>query len=482
MANKIHLDKLAEGVIAWNQWRAANPNISVDLSKVYLVHEISTRNKKMALRFLGALISLLVTLFLQQTKLTEYIIYFLEHNQLFIIAFSPIANLILYTIIRIFLIFIIVYIVFSGLVLMLNNSPGKINLININMKDVNLYGTDLEGVDLRYGDLSYADLRNANLSYLEAIGTDFSNADLTGACIANWNIDSSTNLNYVKCDYIYYQFNYETGKFDQRRPIDINSIFAPNEFTERVKIAEKALETIDLTFTEGIDWKAFFQSFNELRQQYPEQSIDIQGLERKNNTFIVRLEVNIESKVNSDLIKGTIETGFKEFYETNVKLLEAQYRKELQAKAEEIIFYRHQSTNLLEIIKQQVTRPINVEHIMSEIYNNDFKGANIGNFANKNEDNARQQANQHIYVSEQRQTLAEAATEIQSLLKQLEKNNPTATEAEIIAYVNDETTQSFKRRVISALQAGSETAIEEFLDNSYVNIFKAIIKAWIKPD
>jgi hypothetical protein len=64
----------------------------------------------------------------------------------------------------------------------------------------------------------------------------------------------------------------------------------------------------------------------------------------------------------------------------------------------------------------------------------------------------------------------------------LEQTNPTATESEKITYVNDETTPSFKRRVVGALQAGTEVAIEEFLDNSYVNVSKAIIKGWIKPE
>jgi hypothetical protein len=90
--------------------------------------------------------------------------------------------------------------------------------------------------------------------------------------------------------------------------------------------------------------------------------------------------------------------------------------------------------------------------------------------------------NNAFFQSEQKQTLAEAAAEIQQLLKQLEKTNPTATEYEKITYVNDETSPSFKRRVVGALQAGSEAAIEEFLDNSYVNIVKALVKGWIKPE
>ncbi|MEG3843233.1 hypothetical protein [Microcoleus sp. herbarium14] len=85
-------------------------------------------------------------------------------------------------------------------------------------------------------------------------------------------------------------------------------------------------------------------------------------------------------------------------------------------------------------------------------------------------------------ISEDEKTLAEAAAEIQKLLKQLEQTNPTATEPEKIAHVNDETTPCFKRRVVGALQAGTESAIEEFLDNPYVNVVKETFKGWIKPE
>ena len=86
------------------------------------------------------------------------------------------------------------------------------------------------------------------------------------------------------------------------------------------------------------------------------------------------------------------------------------------------------------------------------------------------------------YTSEQKQILLELAAHVKKILEQLEQNNPDATEEEKIIYLNDNTTPSFKRRVIGALQAAGETAIEEFLDNSYVNIGKATIKAWLKPE
>ncbi|MDT9338074.1 ALF repeat-containing protein [Trichodesmium erythraeum 21-75] len=96
--------------------------------------------------------------------------------------------------------------------------------------------------------------------------------------------------------------------------------------------------------------------------------------------------------------------------------------------------------------------------------------------------NNSQLINQSVHLTEQQKTLAEAATEIQRLLKQLEVSDPNATEVEIVAYVNDETTPSLKRRAVAALKSGSEAAIEEFLDNPYINVGKAIVKSWIKPE
>lgn len=80
---------------------------------------------------------------------------------------------------------------------------------------------------------------------------------------------------------------------------------------------------------------------------------------------------------------------------------------------------------------------------------------------------------------ERRQTLAEAADEIQQLLMQLEKSQPAATEAEKVAYVNDETPADLKSRLVNALKAGGEAAADDMLDNIYGSVFKAIIKGWI---
>ena len=127
------------------------------------------------------------------------------------------------------------------------------------------------------------------------------------------------------------------------------------------------------------------------------------------------------------------------------------------------------------------------------IYNNSGK-INMSDFQQKDGDTynvrqagavgkyARSDGNTFIQ-SEQKQTLAEAAEEIQNLLKQLEQTKPSATQSEMIAYVNDETTPSLKRRTSSALKSCSEAVIDEFvLDNKVLKVIKATVKGWVEGD
>jgi hypothetical protein len=68
-------------------------------------------------------------------------------------------------------------------------------------------------------------------------------------------------------------------------------------------------------------------------------------------------------------------------------------------------------------------------------------------------------------------------------LKQLEENNPTATEAEQVTYINIATKPDLKKRAIAALKEGGDTAIDEFiLENKYLKVVKAVVKGWIQPN
>ncbi len=86
-------------------------------------------------------------------------------------------------------------------------------------------------------------------------------------------------------------------------------------------------------------------------------------------------------------------------------------------------------------------------------------------------------------TSEQNQNLAEAATEIQELLKQLSKTNSTTTTAEKMAVVTEaakqiENNSTLKTKVINALKAGGTEAFKEAIDHPLVNILVATIEGW----
>ncbi|MEB3292365.1 MAG: pentapeptide repeat-containing protein [Synechococcales bacterium] len=92
------------------------------------------------------------------------------------------------------------------------NEPGQ-PFVQTNLGEANLQGAYLIGVDLRAANLQDADLSHAclqqanleeaNLTRVNAIGTDFTQACLTGATLVDWNIDASTQLQEINCRFCY---------------------------------------------------------------------------------------------------------------------------------------------------------------------------------------------------------------------------------------------------------------------------------------
>lgn len=254
---------------------------------------------------------------------------------------------------------------FSGATLLEGDFQGA------NLRRANLRGVDLRGVDLSEADLSEADLneanlsrgnlRGANLSGVQALGTNFKKATFTGACLKDLNINSSTSLKDVVCDYVYLEDDHQ-----ERRPH--GGCFREGEFTQRF---QQTLETVDLFFDDGVDWKAFLTSFQDLQSEYGDDNLAVQGIERKaQSSFEIRLAVPPEAD------KAEIEKVAYERYEINLKQLEAQYREQLAAKDTDIkryqqknesltdellATYRQQNSDLTELVKLAASRPINVE-------------------------------------------------------------------------------------------------------------------------
>lgn len=356
---------------------------------------------------------------------------------------------------------------------------NKANLSEVSSIEAVFSESELVEAYLHKADFSRTDFSGSDLSRVQALETNFHSAIFTGVCLEDWNINNLTNLDGVICEYVYLSF-------DRKRRCPASGSFKEGEFS---KLFEKILDTVDLIFRDGIDWKAFLFSFQELQVQYGEKNLSIQAIEQKTNgAFVIRLNIL------SDINKIEAEQRIKELYEAKISFLDAKYHTELSARDEQIIIYRQHNASLEKIIYALANQPIqNIIDVtaksegkfMSETYKSkyDQSHAQIGGIVDTAQANSHQEFSQHNYASEQKQTLVEAAAEIQELLKQLEKTNPTATETDQIAYVNDETTPSFKRRVVGALQSSGETAIDEFiLENKYLKVVKAAVKGWLQPD
>ena len=153
---------------------------------------------------------------------------------------------------------------------------------------------------------------------------------------------------------------------------------------------------------------------------------------------------------------------------------------------------------LIKIIKLVASRPINVENNAMSESTSDSNHSNYhskyqfkydqsqsqNNFVDTAQREFKQEigsANQYNYAPEQKQTLTEAAAEIQGLLKQLEQSNPNATDLQKTAFVNIAIPATTKQRLLSALESGGKEALRELLDNPYVNVGMAIVEGWQNP-
>ncbi|MFG6100549.1 pentapeptide repeat-containing protein [Leptothoe sp. ISB3NOV94-8A] len=336
------------------------------------------------------------------------------------------------------------------------------NLGESNLSGADLSGADLTLADLHESDLRESDLRESDLSRATVLETNFEKAVFTGACLEDWNINNATNFEGTICDYVYLKHGFGDG-FQERRPRE--GSFQPGEFAA---LFQQAVDTVDLIFKDGIDWQAFFQSFQDLRSQYADQDLSIQAIEKKQGgAFVVRVEV----AEGAD--KTAIESRAKELYATKLTLLEQRYRAELQAKDGEIVAYREQSANLMEIIKLQAARPP-----MSDTPKYDMRGAQFaGGFAETVQGD--QIGGTINNQAAETPSLAEAAAEIQNLLKQLEVSNPATTEVEQTAYLSAMIPPTRRERFIGALKAASGAAIEEV---PYGTVLKALVEGWQNPN
>ena len=238
--------------------------------------------------------------------------------------------------------------------LLINPSTGAgQDLSKADLRGANLDGANLQRTNLRLADLSqasfkYANLQEANLTEVNAVNADLSHATLTGACVENWNIDATTQLENIDCQYIYLLNNQK-----ERRPS--SGEFEPGEFT---KLFSEVFDTVDLIFRQGVDWKALANTLKEVQVHNEEIPLELQSIENKGDGVVV-----IKVHVPPDTNKEKIHQEFNQSYQLQLAAIEAQYKTQLSAKETEITIYRQHNSTLENIVNTLASKPTNIEII-----------------------------------------------------------------------------------------------------------------------
>jgi uncharacterized protein YjbI with pentapeptide repeats len=219
------------------------------------------------------------------------------------------------------------------------------NLYNSDLSYATLRYTDFFQADLRRANLSYADLSGANLAETRVLSTNLYSAVMTGACVDDWHIGRRTHLDKVHCRYIFRKFDPKRQIFLHRLPEDPSRIFVPGEFTFRFQVLQSALSVIDLQFSEGIDWQAFLSAFQGLLQERPDEIINLRGIERKGETFVIRLEVDAEAD------KSTIESKLQALYRVRLKQREDSLRDSHSYGSKNFAHFRQKQASIPDIIQ-----------------------------------------------------------------------------------------------------------------------------------
>lgn len=232
----------------------------------------------------------------------------------------------------------------------------RANLIGVDLSDTDLSGADLREANLIRANLNGANLSGANLSganlfRTQALGTNFTQAVFIGASLEDWEIDDDTNFGGVIWDdeptpipAIASVLDGALGH-DPLAPVHSEPLSADSG-----QSYSSAVETVDLIFSDGIDWRALLLALEEVQVQYKHHTLIVQAIEnRPDGSVVVRL--NPLPDIDLDEFKQLV----NEKYAAQLDALGLSYRKELQATDEEIAVYRQQSTNLFEIVKLQAT-------------------------------------------------------------------------------------------------------------------------------
>ena len=115
--------------------------------------------------------------------------------------------------------------------------------------------------------------------------------NLTAACLEAWNIDSTTILDGVDCQYLFLLEKPDAKGSRERRPHHPDDLFQPGDFE---KLYKQMINVVQILLRNGINQEAFAAAFQQPMESNPEISPNaVQGLERKGNMTLTGSTLNL---------------------------------------------------------------------------------------------------------------------------------------------------------------------------------------------
>ncbi|MGB7444073.1 MAG: pentapeptide repeat-containing protein [Coleofasciculaceae cyanobacterium] len=213
-----------------------------------------------------------------------------------------------------------------------DNNFDSLNLRGLNLKDANLQDASFINTDLSEATLQNANLSGAKLVQAQLYQAILTEACLTGAYIQNWGISTDTQLDGVKCEYIYMQLPTKDDPDPCRKPDNRNETFEEGDFADFITPIIKTLDlyqtqnvdmrqvgnkfkTLDLFHHQGIDPTAAAIAVIQLAENYPDDKLEVVALEGRGQE-----KIRLQAKVAGDANRSQLSTEYFEKY-TEIKSL-----------------------------------------------------------------------------------------------------------------------------------------------------------------
>ena len=199
------------------------------------------------------------------------------------------------------------------------------------MRGCNLRNADLTDASFINAKLSEATLEGANLTRAklakaQLYGTNLKNAILTGACIQDWAISLDTQLEGIKCEYIYMRLETKEDPDPWRKPDNRNETFKDGDFTDFIapiiktqklyqtqnidlRIVAENYTILDIFHHQGLDPSASAIAFQKLIEKYPEAGLKVLSIEGRGNE-----KIHFQAQVTDDANRSILSQEYSAIY------------------------------------------------------------------------------------------------------------------------------------------------------------------------